>query len=199
MKDNEIYKRVAFKLNSPYEWGSGYANASSEEIEANEKYLLSVMESIGFVCGNEKHGWSCPSFYNDENKFEEIYLHPQEISGTMSLKTKDKILSYFKNNPSSVTKIETVSEYDIERQYSYVEVVNQLAFLSGLKNDSEIWSKILKTYHSEYEVPGNYDYRLLGFDFKEYAFIDAIDSNCEAQKEFVCKWLKEQIVLRKSH
>lgn len=190
----KTYMNVHISLDSPYKWGSGYSEATDDEIKSNEAYLYSLMEYIGFICGEQPSKFSSPVFYNEENKFEEIYLHPMELAGTMSLKTKEKIVKYFNENPSSVTKINRIIERNVERPYTFIEVVNQLTFLSGLSNDSEIWTKILNKYPCG--APMNCNYGLLQFDFKEIHFIPMIDNLLTAQKTFVYRWLNEQIEMR---
>ena len=74
MKTN--LKKVFFKLNTPYEWGSGMDPKFSEPFN---KLSLEILNKIGFKIANDgSSSFSCPE--GVEGK-QNLYMHPMDFSG----------------------------------------------------------------------------------------------------------------------
>lgn len=189
-KENQKFYRTAIFLDSPYKWGPGYSEASREEIESNNNALIEIMKEIGFKkyepIFERDHG-SCPSYYNEENKFEEIYLHPMEISGTMTIETRNRILQILNDKNYSHTKFDRITVGEEEIPYTFEQV------LEILNNNvtGEKLEQLFKKTHGYMAM--NEDISMFGFNFKEYCFVKMIDRNVEIQKEFARNFIQEKL------
>ena len=182
------YYHYHIDLNSPYKWGEGYNGVDSLTISLNEQTLREAMNYIGFELYDAKDSYiSCPSYYNKENKFEEIYLHPMEISGTMTEDTANKIVEYFKtqNTIYPNTTIHSIHKCWEEKQYTYQEVIN---FYNSINED--VFIKLYKKHYGCLAM--NHNFRDLGMNFKEYCFVKIIDHNIDLQKDFLINTINEK-------
>ena len=182
------YYHFNINLNSPYKWGGGYEGVDSLTISLHEKTLAEAMNYIGFEKYEEKQCYgSCPSYYNKVNKFEEIYLHPMQISGTMTEETVSKIIEYFENKNTIYpnTIINNIHRGTEEKQYTYQEVIE---FYNSL-NEKDLINLYKKHYG---RLAMNYNFKELGMNFKEYCFVKLINNDIKLQKDFLINTINER-------
>lgn len=186
-KTLEKYNYYIINLNTPYKWGAGYSDASEEEITSNEFALKEIMRLIGFELYDnpEKSCWGCNIYYSPENLWEEIYLHPMEITGTLKNETVTKIVKFLTENEYPFTKLDAVKAYDEERKYTFEEVIERYNSI-----DEEIFKKMYKKNYGVLAMNDNLEE--LGFKFKRYTFCKLIDSDTKLQKDFLIRSINEK-------
>lgn len=188
-KENQKTYYYQISLDTPYKWGEGYANATEEAILSNELALKSIPEIIGFELYKDffkKGSGECDSYYNPDNNWEEIYLHPMEITGTLTAETVKKIIDYLTEKNFPYTKLERVKCFNEERKYTFTEVMSLYNNITD-----EMFYKLYRNTNGGF-IAMNYNFEELGFKFKKYTFCNIIDKDTKLQKDFLIKLLNEK-------
>lgn len=189
MATKEKYYETKITLDTPYKWGIGYEKATQEEIESNEQAIKQTLLSIGFKIEPKESDYSCDSYYNPNNRMEEIFAHPMELSGVMTQETRDMIVEHLKRADYPYTKIwngkvEVLTDDKEVFDYENIDIVNVLSKLT----DNDIRS--LGEAHI-YNIDKCLSF--LGLKMKRYCFVPYIDKKVKTQKSFIETYIRERL------
>lgn len=180
------YVRFKIWLETPYKWGSGYGNATSREVALNKEALRDITEKIGFV--KDDLNDSDLVYYNKLDGFEELYMHPMEISGVIAEDKYDELVRIIKEGNYEVTKYVSDKVIREAKMYTFEEIAKFAATL-----DYKTIKQVLPQY-AKWGVPCNYEFREFGFYFKEYTFAHTQqNAKTNEQKNFLVSLVNEII------
>lgn len=185
------FYNIRIDLDSPYKWGDGWKEVDEKtQRKAKHQLLEAIVECDCFQRYESDDIFAAPIYYNVENKFEELYVHPTCISGCLTKKHLDIIVEYLKmleDTNLGINKIIDVTIEDEARTYTFDEVMNVLNNIS-----SETLLKIKNEYGIH--LPENFDFTLIDLHYKEFNFAKCIsDDKTNKQKAFVLEYLREKV------
>ena len=104
-------KKVFFRLNSNYVWGSGI---SAEEFAVFESEALEIIKLMGFNLLKKTATNACPQAVLNE---EGIYAHPMDFSGIMTEENIEKMTNILNNFKSKTFSVRAIDTYDLSNHY----------------------------------------------------------------------------------
>ena len=104
-------KKVFFRLNSNYVWGSGI---SAEEFAVFESEAARIINLMGFNILPKTSTSSCPQAVLNE---ESIYAHPMDFSGIMTEENIEKMTSILNNFESKTFSVRAIDTYDLSNHH----------------------------------------------------------------------------------
>ena len=112
--DTTNLRQVYFRLNSPYVWGKGISQEDHDIIEAESKEILSLI-GLTIIPDNLKTVSQCPP--EGIRGCENLYMHPMDFSGILSLETFEKAKQVIENYKSKIFTVRSIDVYEL-RDYS---------------------------------------------------------------------------------
>ena len=127
------YRKVYFRLNSSYKWGSGFSN---EESVLFTKETRELFLNDGWTIKESSISNACDEFVKDKQC---LYCHPQSISGAVLETNIEKIETLLKNFKGKSFYYSNTDIYEIVFDYDDTQI---LEILKERRN--EIETELLK-------------------------------------------------------